>query len=115
MQRFVCTKTRYITVYFESWLFKSSTVEIAQNVAEEGINQNNYKTHFYYNTIYHASQIRQDIIVANPGDYFHKQCRLDYVQRPVFIGDDNSSSKSLRSSLTLEHMVITLITYYTLW
>ena len=28
----------------------------------------------------------------------HKQCRLDYVRRPVFIGDDSSSSKSLRSS-----------------
>ena len=50
------------------------------------------------NTINHASQIRQDIIIANPGDYVHKQCRLDYVRRPVFIGDDSSSSKSLRSS-----------------
>ena len=50
------------------------------------------------NTINHASQIRQDIIIANPGDYVHKQCRLDYVRRPVFIGDDNSSSESLRSS-----------------
>ena len=50
------------------------------------------------NTINYASQIRQDIIIANPGDYVHKQCRLDYVRKPVFIGDDSSSSKSLRSS-----------------
>ena len=31
------------------------------------------------NTINHVSQIRQDIIIENPGDYVHKQCRLDYV------------------------------------
>ena len=50
------------------------------------------------NTINYASQIGQDIIIANPGDYIHKQFRFDYVRRPAFIGDDNSSSKSLRSS-----------------
>ena len=50
------------------------------------------------NTINHANQIRQDIIVANPGDYVHKQYCLDYVRRPVFIRNVNSSSKPLRSS-----------------
>ena len=50
------------------------------------------------NTINNASQIKQDTIVAEVGDYVHKQCRLDYIRRPEVINTNNPPTVSLRSS-----------------